>query len=318
MSDKPQLFPLSDQSPFIQLIVSAIVILFAGTVFLILFVLAGSLIFGMDMNEILSVSKGEFSANSQLIFKYLQAIQGIALFIIPSFIISFMMTNGSGNWLLTKEVPNIKTILIVICLAVLLIPVTSITGLFNAKMELPLWLNGIENWMREKEDTASYLTGVLLEAKSFGALTVNLFVIAILPALGEELLFRGVIQQIFQKMYKSGHSAIWITAILFSAIHLQFYGFLPRLILGLVFGYLFYWGGSIWLPVTAHFVNNAIPVISSYLLGREQVVSATGDFADKSILFPILSALTCVMILSYFRYLYRSGNTENVSINEKQ
>jgi membrane protease YdiL (CAAX protease family) len=317
MSDTPQLFPLSDQPPFIQLIVSAIVILFAGMVFLILFVLAGSLIFGVDMNEIFSVSRGEISVNSELIFKYLQATQGIALFIIPSFILSFMMTKGPGNWLLIRNIPNAITILLVICLAVLLIPVISITGQFNSKMELPRWLSGLENWMRNKEDTAYYLTGVLLEAKSIWILLVNLFVMVILPALGEELLFRGVIQQIFQKMFKSGHSAIWITAILFSAIHLQFYGFLPRLILGLVFGYLFYWGGSIWLPVTAHFVNNAIPVISSYYMGWEKVNSQTDVFTDKGILLFILSATACVLIMSYFRNVHIRGNIE-VHVNTKQ
>jgi uncharacterized protein len=315
MSDTPQLFPLSEQPSFIQLIVSAIVILIAGMGFLIFFVIAGSLIFGAGMNEILAVSTGEISLNSQVIFKYLQATQGIALFIIPSFIISFMMTKGPGNWLMIKKVPQLKTVILVICIAVLLIPVTSFLGIFNAKMQLPDWLNGIENWMRDKEDTASYLTSVLLEAKNIWALTLNLFVIAILPALGEELLFRGVIQQIFQKMFKSGHAAIWVTAILFSAIHLQFYGFLPRLILGLVFGYLFYWGGSIWLPVIAHFINNAIPVISSYFVGWDNVNSKTGDFAETDILFFLLSATVCTLILLYFRNYHRQRNVENDLVN---
>jgi membrane protease YdiL (CAAX protease family) len=318
MPDTSRLFPLSEQPPFIQLIVSAIVILFIGLVFLLFFLLAGTLLFGTGVNEIQAITQGQVTDNSQLIIKYLQATQGISLFIIPSFVISLLMTKGRGNWLFARNVPAINSILLVICLAVLMIPVTSMTGLLNAKMELPAWLSGIENWMRDKEDTASYLTGILLEADSLWILAMNIIVIAILPALGEELLFRGVIQQIFQKMFKSGHLAIWVTAIIFSSIHLQFYGFLPRLLLGLVFGYLFYWGRSIWLPVTAHFINNAIPVISSYFEGGDQTNVNTWQFTETRVLFFLLSALSCVLILLYFKHIYRKENIESFPADGKQ
>ena len=310
MSDTPQLFPLSDQPPFIQLIVSSIVILVSGIVFILLFVLGGSLLFRTNISQILSTAQGAVSENSELIFKYLQAIQGISLFIIPSFIISVFMTNGRGNWLLIKNIPNRNAIVLVVCLAVLMIPVTSATGLLNSGMTLPQWLRGLETWMKAKEDTATYLTGVLLAANSIPALIINLFVIAILPAVGEELLFRGVIQQIFQKMFKSGNWAVWVTAIIFSSIHLQFYGFLPRLILGLVFGYLFYWGRSMWLPVIAHLVNNAIPVISSNFMKWDQINNKTQEFVETNILFIMFSVITSLMILLYFRNIYLSNKSE--------
>ena len=100
--------------------------------------------------------------------------------------------------------------------------------------------------------------------------------LAVLPAIGEELIFRGVFQKIFYDFFKSGHMAIWVTAFLFSALHFQFYGFIPRLILGLVFGYLFFWSGTLWLPVLSHFVNNAVPVIGVYIQGWDNCQSIVG------------------------------------------
>ena len=300
MSDTPQLFPLHDQPASVQFIVSGIVVLFFGLIFSMIFFLAGVVIFGTNLNDILLIAQGKGGGNTDLIFKYLQGTQTIALFVIPSLVISYMMTRGNGDWLLTKKKPAALSILLVILLAVSLIPVTSTAGILNAKMQLPGWLGGLEQWIAEKEDTASYLTGILLESHNLTGLLTNLFVIAVLPAVGEELFFRGVFQQIFQKLFKSGNLAVWATAIIFSSIHLQFYGFLPRLILGLVFGYLFYWGGSLWLPVIAHFVNNAIPVISSYYNGVEQSDFRSIDFSDTNIPVVIIASAICVFILIIF------------------
>src|SRR5207344_1198984 len=97
------------------------------------------------------------------------------------------------------------------------------------------------------------------------SLAINLFIIAFLPALGEELFFRGMMQKLFSQLTKNNHLAIIITSIIFSAIHLQFYGFLPRMVLGIFLGYLLVWSGSLWLPILAHFVNNASAVLFTFL-----------------------------------------------------
>jgi hypothetical protein len=99
-------------------------------------------------------------------------------------------------------------------------------------------------------------------------LVLNLFVLAVIPALGEELLFRGLLQKMFNELFKNKHIAILVTAAIFSAIHMQFYGFIPRMLLGALFGYLLVWSGSIWVPVLAHFFNNAMVVIFSYLSSK--------------------------------------------------
>ena len=91
----------------------------------------------------------------------------------------------------------------------------------------------------------------------------NIFLIAFIPAMGEELFFRGALQGALRD-WKGIKTAIWITAIVFSAIHLQFYGFVPRMLLGAFFGYLIFWSNSIWPAVLAHFVNNVMAVIFYY------------------------------------------------------
>jgi len=104
----------------------------------------------------------------------------------------------------------------------------------------------------------------MLQVHGYYALSFNIFLIAILPALGEELFFRGAIIRVFQD-WRGFKTAIWITAFIFSAIHLQFYGFLPRLLMGAFFGYLLLWSENLWLPVTAHFINNVVAVVFYYL-----------------------------------------------------
>jgi membrane protease YdiL (CAAX protease family) len=115
------------------------------------------------------------------------------------------------------------------------------------------------------------LTKKFLEIKSTPELMLNLVMIALIPALGEELLFRGIIQRIFTDWSKNVHAGIWISAALFSAMHMQFYGFIPRLLLGVLLGYMLVWSGSLWLPILAHFFNNASAVIAIFLYNRGSI-----------------------------------------------
>jgi len=97
------------------------------------------------------------------------------------------------------------------------------------------------------------------------------FMIGLLPALGEELLFRGILQRLFSEWTRNIHAGIWISAVLFSAMHMQFYGFIPRMMLGALLGYLLAWSGSLWLPVIAHFINNASAVVLTYLFSKNVI-----------------------------------------------
>jgi membrane protease YdiL (CAAX protease family) len=165
-----------------------------------------------------------------------------------------------------------KPFLFSIIIAVLIIfianPLINFTGELNAKLSLPESLSKLENWMKSTEESLAQLTKLYLKTESIGGLMFNLFMIALIPAIGEEFLFRGVIQRILSEWTKNNHLAIWLSAILFSALHFQFYGFLPRAILGAMFGYLFVISGNLWLPMIAHFINNAAAVVAYYLYGE--------------------------------------------------
>lgn len=197
--------------------------------------------------------------------------------------------------------PNLVEIFFVIVLSFCIFPVTGFTGDLNSGMKLPEWLSSLEEWMRSKENYAESLMETVLTPDDPGSLLINIVMIALLPAVGEELIFRGVIQRILKNLFRSGHLSVWVTAILFSAIHFQFYGFLPRFILGLVFGYLFLWGGTLWLPVIAHFVNNGVLVLVVYFQNSEISYIQNDLKLSEQIAALTISFLIGGLILNYFR-----------------
>jgi membrane protease YdiL (CAAX protease family) len=136
---------------------------------------------------------------------------------------------------------------------------------WNMNIDFGQFSTSFEEWARAKEEQLSELTKYLTKFDNAGGLFAGLIVIAVLPAIGEEIVFRGVLQRKLYHIADNPHVAIWIAAILFSAIHFQFYGFFPRMLLGALFGYIYYWSGNLWYPIFAHFVNNGFTLIMLYL-----------------------------------------------------
>jgi membrane protease YdiL (CAAX protease family) len=310
MNDRSRLFDLNVYPPVIQLFISASIVIIGGTLLFYLFVFAGSLVLGKDMSEILSIQPGA-NSDEGFILKYLQVSQQVALFIIPAIVIAMLLRQGNKSFLKTDRFPGSIPLFMVIMLAILILPVTTYTGMLNSRMTLPGWLSGVENWMRTKENTASDLTGLLIKSRGIGDLMINISILAVIPSVAEELIFRGILQQILCRIFKSGHIAICITAIFFSAVHLQFYGFLPRLILGLSFGYLFFWSGNLWIAVVAHFINNAIPVMMSHFIKWNDLSDKASDMVEKKVLIPLVPALLSIGILYYFWSEYRNKLVES-------
>jgi membrane protease YdiL (CAAX protease family) len=261
----------------------------------------GSLIFGTDLRIILQPLSSDAGLREQNILRFVQVSKHIAMFIIPAIIIPILLKKEPGAFLMIKNSPCVDDVILVFILAFLLIPVISYTGMLNLKLNLPDWLSGVEKWIRMKEDYAAGLSKLLLRSTGIKDLIISLFILAAIPAFGEEMLFRGVLQQILCKMFRSGHWGIWITAVLFSALHFQFFGFLPRTILGLSFGYLFFWSRNLWLPVIAHFINNGLSVFVSYLAGGKEFNNLSPD----QFIVPVISSVLMVMIFYHFRADYR-------------
>ena len=172
----------------------------------------------------------------------------------------------------------------------------------NEMMKLPTALHGMEQWMKDTENEAAQLTGAFLKTNTIGGLGVNLIMIAIIPAIGEEMLFRGILQRLFSEWFRNIHVAILFTAFIFGAVHLQFYGILPRMILGIIFGYLFFWTGSLWLPIFAHFLNNGSAVMVSFLVSRNMVKQEYENFGSTDNVFFIMSSIVLTGLLLFWVY----------------
>ena len=186
-------------------------------------------------------------------------------------------------------------------------PFIKFTAELNSRLSLPSWLSDVEQWMRNSEDEAARLTEAFLNVKTIPGLAFNLFMVAFLPAIGEELLFRGVIQKIFTRMTRNHHWGIWISAILFSAMHVQFFGFIPRMVLGAVFGYLLVWSGSMWLPMLGHFLNNAIAVTAMFLVNNGTIGEGVEDYGSTS----YYAATISLVIIAALLYLIKRENAGN-------
>ena len=254
--------------PFSQFLFSAFVIVVSFLAFLVLSLIVAVPLFGIDSMASIPSINDLGNPESVNILKYLQVVQAIGLFIVPPFILGYLFLGSSKKYLYLNQTTLFSSFLLVIVLVISVSPFINFLGEINSQMHFPGWLSGIEDWMKDSEDKADQLTQAFLNVDSPRGLIFNLFMIAFLPAIGEELLFRGVIQRIFTNMTKSHHWGIWISAILFSALHMQFFGFIPRMLLGVLFGYLLVWSGTMWLPITAHFINNGVAVIAWYMVNK--------------------------------------------------
>jgi len=180
---------------------------------------------------------------------------------------------------------------------------------WNANLQLPESLKGLQDWAKEKEDLAAEITKFLTQFNSFGEFAFAFLVIAILPGIGEELVFRGLLQPELHRATKNIHVAIWLSAIMFSAIHMQFFGFVPRVLLGALFGYLYYWSGDLRMSMFAHFVNNGFSVLMIYL-NQLKIVDMDME-APEAAPWPAVVGFTIVtfVLLVYLKKFYEARNS---------
>lgn len=307
MAEKEPFARFSTKPPVVQLVIAFLVLVLAGTSIFYILIFAGSFIFSLSMSEMLNaVNTGEVSGRLALL-RYIQVSQQTGLFLIPSLVIVRMIRTRGISFLMAGKIPVFSDCFLVCVLALLIIPVTTYTGFLNSKMDLPSWLSGIEGWMEENEEQASGIMELLITSPSLGMLVLNVFILAVIPAFSEEILFRGIIQQLLCRSTRSAHAGIFITAVIFSSIHFQFYGFIPRMILGLSFGYLYYWTRNLWMPVLAHFINNSFLVILSWYRDQHIPLDDMAGEAARNPGIPVIPALLSVLILYYF-WRRRSDN----------
>ena len=217
--------------------------------------------------------------------KWLQFMQTTATFLLPPILCAWLWDEEHKpfRWLKMDVPVQWQNILLAVVIMICAVPGINLLADLNSRVELPKSLEFIEQILKSQEEAAAALTERFLQADNIGGLLLNIGLMALLPAFSEELSFRGTLQQIISKDQNGKeqstkvHLAIWITAFIFSAIHMQFYGFVPRMLLGAIFGYVFVWSGSLWVPITMHFVNNGLAVLVYYLMGESENTKNIAD-----------------------------------------
>lgn len=195
-----------------------------------------------------------------------QGLSSIMMFVVPP-IVYYYITRKTNHLkalgFRKMEYPWLF-LLIGIALMFVAMPVTGQLTQWNEAMNLGPTLSKLEEYLKKMEEATQNSIEQMINTEKFGVLLLNLLIIALIPAVGEELTFRGVLQQsLTRKM--NPHIAIILSAAIFSFIHFQFYGFLPRMFLGILLGYMFYISGSLWPNILMHFVNNGTVVVLYYL-----------------------------------------------------
>lgn len=238
-----------------------------GTFFMLLLV---SSVIG---SEILSLMKG----NERGAILYSSIVQSVLAFCIPSFILAKFISKDWAKWLKLTKPPKIKAIAGVVIVYLLSIPAMEWLVDWNANIHLPEAFSSMESTMREWEDAAQSTTRILLDSNGWLSVLTGVLVVGLITGFSEELFFRGGLQGILSDGNQKKWMAIWISAFIFSTIHFQFFGFVPRLLMGVFFGYLFYWTQNLWVPIFAHVLNNSMVVIIAGITG-----DTAGDLSQVS------------------------------------
>jgi uncharacterized protein len=199
---------------------------------------------------------------------------------------------------------SLPILLLVGILVIGFMPFDAIFIELNQKLALPEFMKSIQEWMKKSEDATGELTKFLTDFKDLSQLIVAMIVVGLLAGISEELMFRGVLQNIAMRAFQNHHVAIWFAAFWFSFIHFQFFGFLPRMFLGALFGYLYFWTKNIWVPIFAHFVNNGFTLLMVYLYKNKAVKVDIESTESVPLTTALGSLVLTVLILRFFYQKY--------------
>lgn len=238
----------------------------------------------------------------------MQGLSSIVLFILTALAYWWWVERKTVADFNSRPVPAVPVFLFVFVLQLTFMPVNGYLTSINENIQLP---PGLESILKRMEESATEITEFLAKTDTLPQLLVNILVIGVIAGVGEELVFRGVVLRKLLKGLNNEHLAVWLSAIIFSAIHFQFYGFLPRVMLGALFGYLYVWTGNIRVPIAAHIFNNTVAVILYHLMHRG-VVSPELEKMDTIPMPWVVASTLAFVILLYTFYNREKGHQISV------
>lgn len=258
----------------------------------------------MNLAQIISHPVSEEAINFTRFYQFLNQL---GVFILPVLLYSFLISNKLSENLHLNKKPKGQSVVLSVALIFIVLPFLNYLTQWNMNINFPESLAGIENWMHEKEELAGMLTEAMLKGTSIYVLMANIIVVGLMAALGEELMFRGALLSIFEDIFKNEHAAVIITSIIFSAIHFQFFGFFPRLLMGLILGYLMVFTKNLWVPIIMHFINNSASVILYYLNNTDVTTTKSETFGSSDSYLIILGSLiVTLVVLGVIKYIEQS------------
>ena len=221
-------------------------------------------------------------------------LQNLCVFIVPALLTAFFITPQPISYLRLNKSPEWRLVAYVIVILIISTPAMNYIIHLNESIDLPD--SAVEQWLKNTEAAASAVTEQLTSDMTFMSLILIICLVGVLTGIGEEVFFRGALQRIFMQRPINAHLAIWSTAFIFSALHFQFYGFIPRMLLGAFFGYMACRSRSLWTPIIAHAFNNSIVIISTYLISKGVAPSDFNSIGvPQSGEFPLLATTSLVI-----------------------
>jgi membrane protease YdiL (CAAX protease family) len=310
--------PIKKFPSYLKLITYCLVTAITALFTLLLGYLLVVLIFGPDALKQMSNLDNLTDPLSLSLSKFMQIVSQLGLFVFPPLLFAMMANRNAFDYLTLNRRPKAFSFLLSILVLFAATPFINWTVEMNGMMHLPAFLSDVEKWMRSSEDLTAKVTQAYLNVNTTQGLVLNIFMIGVLPAIGEEFVFRGVLIRLFKEWLKNCHVAVILSAIIFSAIHFQFYGFLPRFLLAVLFGYLFIWTKSLWVPIVAHFINNTTTVIIAYCTNKGKAPSPMDTFgtAEGEWVWILISLIFVLLMLTLI--YKREQATNDCLIEPKQ
>lgn len=229
-------------------------------------------------------------------FKWMQLISSVGMFGISAVLFSFLKNANGFVYLQMNKLPKFDMGSMVIPIVIFSLPIIAIMYYYNQQIHF----GSLDKWLREVELQNGEITKAMLSSTTLLGLVFNLIVVAIVPGIVEELFFRGILQNLLHESLKNKHIAIWFTALIFSAVHMEFLGFFPRMMMGAMLGYMYMWSGNIWVNIFAHVLNNGISVVAFYLFHNNFIKTDI----DKMEHYGLVPTIIAVVLFTASFYLF--------------
>ena len=267
--------------------------------------LVGSFFYTGEDDFMMAAATSQFAPEMKTSLLVMQGVTALFGFLLVPFLVYKVLRHAGIKSYSTEKLSTILLLLTAFIMISFVIVDSAIIE-WNKNIVFPDFLKSFETWARGYEERLETLTKMFTQFRSFGDFAITMLVVGVGAGVCEEFLFRGIIRRELHRGTNNNHVAIWVSAFLFSAIHMQFFGFVPRMLLGGLFGYLYYWSGNLLVPIFAHFFNNGFSVLMLYLY-QQKIVTLD---VEKEEAAPWYAIIVFTVIAAALLFLFRRKSDE--------